>query len=268
MFHVEHRGLLRGCASKSHKYREIGGFACGKLCRLFARKSGREPRSSSRRSGEQQQAPLRPQELRGRAHECRVWLHSPDRDDVGCSSILRLVSERLESKILNLRVRNRQDANGFPQKRHLPGFGLDHREPRARPHKPERKRWRTPARPEIEPGDSLLRNESRGRHRLDQQPVERRVGRSAEGKRCQVDPFVPVGKEPEIRFQRSKQIGTDDKTDLSGAPGKSFPELAGGHVESLRHSQPASTDVFFESLPTNAPSTATAAGVTPGIRSA
>src|SRR5262245_52269509 len=99
----------------------------------------------------------------------------------------------------------------------------------------------------------------RRRQRLDEQAIERFVGGVVRRKGREVDLLVPPREQPEIDLQPFSEFRWDRNSRVPRPPVEAFTKCLPAHVAMLH--------TLLNRL-MYAPTTATAAGVTPGMRSA
>src|SRR5688572_1532396 len=159
------------------------------------------------------------------------------------------------------RARRLLEENGFPC------FRFDHQKTQSRHRQRERNGRGPAATSDVHHPGSPCRRVSRGYERLDEEAIEAFRRGVSEVHACQVDLLVPGGEQAEIGFELGGKLSVYGQSGAPGAASQPVLELAAVHGRNGSGIAPSAAG-SGESRPRNAPKTATAAGVIPGIRDA
>src|SRR5207253_3316743 len=133
-------------------------------------------------------------------------------------------------------------------------------------------RRRSAAAADIEHPGRARRNVPRGDERLDEQPIDRFRRGLGQIQAGQVDLAVPGFEEAEVGFETRGELRCERDARTLRPPREPILKLAARHECAAGFRQESSVasgcSRTSDSRPRNTPSTATAAGVTPGIREA
>lgn len=211
-------------------------------------------------------APRRPEkkELAPRSYE-GLQPHQHSRlhtDGPNCQEVVRLVQPGVRQKFLepcndDLASSLSESTHNFPEKHRFSCLGLDHQETDSRQGQHQRNCRRAPAASDVNGASGLGRYMSGGDERFHEQAVERFRTGTFHVKSGQIYPMVPGSEKPVIDFELCPHVPRNRHANPAGATGEPLLKLTAGHALTCGPCRRRKTE-----------RTATAAGVTPGMRAA